>query len=86
MKHIMITSVEDLKLKSKNRNINCYIQLNYGLVSSKKIEYCPKRNVFFVLNCIDSTFQTIPEAEITNKNFTNIGEAIQKKALWQRQK
>jgi hypothetical protein len=79
-----IKSVEELKTLALNKNIDCFIRLNFGLNSSKHIEYSPKRKVFFVLNHIDETFQTIPESKITDSQITLIGEAIEKGALWLR--
>ncbi len=79
-----IKSVEELKNLAKNKNIDCFIRLNGGLNSSKDIEYSPKRKVFFVLNHIDETFQTIPEKDIVDRGVTNIGFAIEKGALWLR--
>ena len=77
-----IKTVERLKELAKADNgLDCYILLNGGLKSYKHIRYYPDDNSFWVLNFIDSSEQELTESQILNKEYTNIGEAMEKGCL-----
>ena len=61
--------------------MDCFISLNGCLRSSKHILYDEESNQFEIINLIDGSEQCLTPEEIMNKDFTNIGEAIQKGAL-----
>ena len=75
-----INSIEELKKVCSGETQEFFILLNFGLKSSKRIDW--DGETFFVYNCIDDTEQELTEAQIMDKDYTNIGEAIQKKAFF----
>jgi len=75
-----IKTIEQLKELAKN-GMDCFILLNGGLRSSKHIRYYPDDNSFYVLNLIDDSEQELTEAQILDRSYTNIGEAMRKGAL-----
>ena len=75
-----IRTIEQLKESAKN-GLDCFILLNGGLRSSKHIRYYPDDNSFYVLNLIDDSEQELTEAQILDKSFGNIAEAMEKGAL-----
>ena len=58
------------------------VALNYGVRSSKLIEYHKNIDKFYVTNFIDESEQCLSSAEIMDSQNTIIGEAIEKGALW----
>lgn len=68
-----ITSLEDLINTIKSGNHDFFI--GGGLCrSSKYIEY--DDDTFYIINEIDDTEQTLTSKELFNKDYTNIGVAI----------
>jgi hypothetical protein len=59
-----------------------FIQLNFGLRSSKQIDYSPETEKYYILNEIDDTEQELDEKQLFDRVFTNIGYAIQNGALY----
>ena len=77
-----IRTIEQLKELAKDKaGLDCYILLNGGLRSSKHIRYYPDDNSFFVWNLIDDSEQELTESQILDREYTNIGEAMEKGAL-----
>ena len=58
-----------------------YIQLNFGLRSSKLMSY-DGESVFYVLNLIDDTEQELSEEQLFDDSLTNIGKAIKQGAFY----
>ena len=68
-----ITSLEDLIETINSGNHDFFI--GGGLCrSSKYIEY--DDDIFYIINEIDDTEQTLTSKELFNKDYTNIGVAI----------
>lgn len=85
MKHLQpqrINSQEDLDemlTKQKpNHPLACFVQLNFGLRSSKDISFDDNGD-YFIYNGIDDTEETI---EHDNLMSSFIGEALEKGALY----
>ena len=79
---MMIKNIEHLKKLSKGKSQKFHIRLFGWIKSVKQIKYDAQSNCFFVLNEIDDTSQTLTPDELMNKDFTNIGIAIKKKAFY----
>ena len=75
-----IRTIAQLKELAKN-GMECFILLNGGLRSSKHIRYYPDDNSFYVFNYIDDSEDVLTEAQILDKSYTNIAEAMEKGAL-----
>lgn len=75
-----VNSIKRLKILSKDIQLDCFIALNFGAKSSKSITYNTNNNLFDIHNEIDDTFQTLTFSELYSES--NIGEAIDKGALW----
>lgn len=74
----IISNLDELKtLASREEGCDCYIKLNFGLRSSKHIDYV--NNKWYVLNLIDDSEQELTDEELASKS--NIMEALSKKAL-----
>lgn len=54
---------------------------NGGMYSRKTIYYNKKKDMFYVTNHIDNSEQVLSPRQLNSKSYTNIGEAIKKKAL-----
>ena len=78
--HITLKIIKEISKKTGN-GIDCFIALNGGLRSSKNIYWNGKK--YEILNEIDGTIQKLTEKQIMDSKFTNIGEALQKQALYQ---
>ena len=71
-----IKSLDELK-KICDGNPKCFfIQLNFGLRSSKTISYDSANDKFHILNEIDDTEQVLDSKDIMDANITNVGAAI----------
>ena len=75
-----IKTIAQLKEMAKN-GLECFLLLNGGLRSSKFIRYNTDDNSFYVFNYIDDSEDVLTEAQILDKNFSNIAEAMEKGAL-----
>lgn len=78
---IRIQSVEELKKIAKN-GCDCFILLNGCLRSSKYIQYDDEENTFYVCNYIDDSEETLTEQQLMDRDYTNIGYAMTKGALF----
>lgn len=81
MENIKIINLDQLKENIKKGQHEYKIALNYGVISRKYIAL-EEENVFFVVNLIDGSKQTIKGDDMFNKQITNIGIAIRKGALY----
>lgn len=77
-----VKSLSDLKQKIYDGAHDFYIQLNYGLRSSKYLDYSPVTKKFYVTNEIDDTEQELTEQQLMDRTYTNIGYALQHGALY----
>lgn len=75
-----INSLDELKTLCSNNPAECFILLNFGLRSSKDIEYDESSDAWNILNHIDDTEQVVSTKELSEK--TNIIEALEKGALY----
>ncbi len=81
IKEKQIRTIGRLKELTTKGGLECFILLNGGLRSSKFIRYYPDDNSFYVFNYIDDTEQELTEAQILDRQHSNIGEAMEKGAL-----
>lgn len=87
MRNELITGIDDLK-KRATRNpetddwMECFIALNGGARSSKRIMYYPETGTFDVHNEIDDTYLEDMTVEDLGKK-THILEAIKKRAIFE---
>lgn len=75
-----VNSLSELKQFISNGIHDYFIQLNFGLRSSKSIDYNDGK--FYVQNCIDDTEQELTEEQMMDRDFTNIGYAIKQGAFF----
>lgn len=84
--HKLIKSTDELKKAIKAGYNDFAITLNYGLKSCKHITMytTDKRKIqkFWVFNGIDGSTLSITEKQLMDKNYSNIGEAMKKKAFY----
>ncbi len=82
MAYRKIKDLEELKKLASPEALECFISLAGGAVrSSKNIAYCPQDDTFDVFNEIDGSWEeSLSEKDLWN--LTNIGEALDKGALW----
>jgi hypothetical protein len=78
---LQIRSIDQLKEES-NGGAEFFILLNYNLRSSKRIEWDEEEKRFFVFNLIDDTEQVLTEKQLMDHQYTNIGYAMAKGALY----
>lgn len=76
MKYKKINNLNELREACYDHSASFVMQLNFGLRSSKDIEYNPENKKFSVYNYIDDSDQLLTEEEIMDANITNIGKAI----------
>ena len=78
-----IESLEELDaLLLKEGAIECFIQLNHGLKSSKYIN--KNGDNYYIYNYADDTEDIVDKTSIFDKNITNVGDAMNKGALFYR--
>lgn len=78
----VIKSVDELRKSIKDEHYQYYIQLNLGIISRKDIELSEDGKKFIVINNIDDSKQRLTDKQIMDPNYTNIGEAMKKKAFF----
>ncbi len=79
---VMIKNIQHLRKLTNGKVKRFHIKLIGWIKSVKRIKYDAKSNRFSVFNEIDETRQHLSPREMMDKNFTNIGEAINKKAFY----
>jgi len=77
-----VKSLDDLKQRISDGEHDFYIQLNFGLRSSKYIDMSEDGKTFYVTNEIDGTEQELTEQQLMDRTYTNIGYALQHGALY----
>jgi hypothetical protein len=78
---MQITSEGMLWFVTKDRRAHQFvIQLNFGLISRKTINRVG--HIYHVINHIDGSDQEIHEDNLSDRNITNIGEAIDAGAFY----
>ncbi len=76
-----INSIENLKERAEKSGCECFIQLN-GCRSSKHISYDKDSGKFWVCHYIDGSDEYLTEKEIMDSAISNIGNAMNKGALF----
>ena len=78
-----ITSMEQLKKEATDQeDAEFFILLRGYLRSSKRIVWEEDDKIFFIINFIDDTEQELTEAQLMDQEYTNIGYAMTKGALY----
>jgi hypothetical protein len=75
-------SITELAELASGKLINAVIQLNFGVISRKQIEYKPDTKRFFIFNGIDGTTQELTAEELASEDNSNINKAIELGALF----
>lgn len=71
-----IKDINELKqLAKKEKPLECFVPLNFGLRSSKTIAYLGDER-WWILNEIDDTEQNLTTGQLMDKNLTLVGEAL----------
>ena len=71
-----VNSLDELKQMCNGVTKDFFIQLNFGIRSSKNISYNKDTDTFYILNEIDDTKQELNSQTIMDEDYTNIGKAI----------
>lgn len=79
---MLVKNIEHLKVLAKGKTRKFHIRLIGWLKSVKRIKYRAKADCFFVRNEIDNSTQFLRSSQMMDREFTNIGEAIRKKAFY----
>ena len=80
---IRISSLEHLmELCLQHKRLKCFIQLNCGARSVKRIRYKAPTRVFDIHHDIDGSRQQLSTEELLNPENGNLGTAIQLGALY----
>jgi hypothetical protein len=77
-----IKSIEALKKEAQNQGAEFFIRLKGCLRSTKHIVWDEEDKRFFIFNYIDNTEQELTEAQLMDRDCTNIGYAMTKGALF----
>jgi hypothetical protein len=78
-----ITSLEELKGEAQGKqDAEFFIRLKGCLRSTKHIVWDEEDKRFFIFNYIDDTEQMLTEAQLMDREYTNIGYAMTKGALF----
>ena len=71
-----VNSLDELKQMCNGVTKAFFIQLNFGIRSSKNISYNKDTDTFYILNEIDGTEQELNSQTIMDEEYTNIGKSI----------
>ena len=75
--------MEQLKKEARGeQDVEFFILLKGYLRSSKRIVWEEGEKKFFIINFIDETEQELTEAQLMDRDYTNIGFAMTKGALF----
>lgn len=78
-----ITSLDELKREAQGeQDVEFFILLNCNLRSSKRIAWDEEDKRFYIFNYLDDTEQELTEAQLMNREYTNIGYAMTRGALF----
>ena len=78
-----VKSLEELKQICDGRMRDFFIQLNFGIRSTKAISYDRSTDKFYIVNIIDDSEQELSSKEIMDENNSHIGKAIELGAFYQ---
>lgn len=76
-----IKNIEELKAECEE-SADFFIILGGYARSSKRIEWNGQEDRFYIYNEIDDTEQVLSEEQLLNKDYTLVGEAMRKGALY----
>lgn len=76
----VVKDIKELKELAKY-GAEFYILLKGGIKSSKRIVWDEGIKKFYIANYIDDSDITLSEKQLSDKNYTNIGEALKKHSL-----
>ena len=79
---VRITTLERLKQEARE-GAGFFILLKHNLRSSKWIVWNDYNRVFFIANFVDGSEQKLTEQQIMDRQYTNIGFAMTKGALFE---
>lgn len=79
---MMVENLEHLKELAKGKTRKFHIRLIGWIKSVKRIKYDAKLNKFSVFSEVDDSKQFLTSSEMMDRNFTNIGIAITKRAFY----
>jgi len=78
-----IKTIEELKTEAQGeQDTEFFILLRGYMRSSKRIIWDEGKKRFFIRNYIDDTKQKLTEAQLMDQDYTNIGYAMTKGALF----
>lgn len=72
-----VKSLDELKQICDGRMRDFFIQLNFGIRSTKAISYDRSTDKFYIVNIIDDSEQELSSKEIMDENNSHIGKAIE---------
>ena len=72
-----VNSLDELKQSCDGVNKDFFIQLRFGIRSSKTISYNKDTDTFYIYNEIDDTEQELNSQTIMDEEYTNIGKSIE---------
>lgn len=78
-----VKSLDELKQICDGRMRDFFIQLNFGIRSTKAISYDRSTDKFYIVNIIDDSEQELSSKEIMDENNSHIGKAIELGAFYQ---
>ena len=78
-----VKSLDELKQICDGRMRDFFIQLNFGIRSTKAISYDRSADKFYIVNIIDDSEQELSSKEIMDENNSHIGKAIELGAFYQ---
>lgn len=78
-----VKSLDELKQICDGRMRDFFIQLNFGIRSTKSISYDRSTDKFYIVNIIDDSEQELSSKEIMDENNSYIGKAIELGAFYQ---
>ena len=77
-----VNSLDELKQICDGRMRDFFIQLNFGIRSTKAISYDRSADKFYIVNIIDDSEQELSSKEIMDENNSHIGKAIELGAFY----
>lgn len=78
-----VKSLDELKQICDGRMRDFFIQLNFGIRSTKSISYDRSTDKFYIVNIIDDSEQELNSKEIMDDKNSYIGKAIEFGAFYQ---
>ena len=78
-----VKSLDELKQICDGRMRDFFIQLNFGIRSTKAISYDRNTDKFYIVNIIDDSEQELSSKEIMDDKNSYIGKAIELGAFYQ---